>query len=62
MKKIEFYGFNDIWKKIKDLNKFTAISLAGTQLSRLNSQIPLKEIFKSLKELSIENCLLSRWQ
>lgn len=60
-KKIEFLGFNKIWKKINDLKNIHELSLFSAHISDVGPEDALSKIVPRLENLSLEDNLLYDW-
>lgn len=60
-KKIEFLGFNKIWKKINDLNHIHELALFSAHISDIGPEDTLSKIVPMLTTLSLEDNLLYDW-
>lgn len=60
-KRIEFLGFERIWKIITNVKKVSYLSLASMKIGSIGKLGDLGTLFKSLRELSLEGNLLGSW-
>ena len=60
-KKVEFLGFDKIWKKINDLQHLKELSLPGCNISDIGPDGSLKQLVPNLLILSLEDNLLYDW-
>jgi hypothetical protein len=60
-KRVEFLGFDRIWKKINDLKNLQELSLPDCNISDLGPEGALSKLLPSLKNLSLEGNLLFDW-
>ena len=58
---IEFVGFDEIWHKINNLDKLQSISLAECKICDLGYLGHMNTLLKNLKQLSLEDNLISDW-
>lgn len=61
-KKVEFIGFDRIWKKINNLKEIQEISLQDLQISTIGLPNTLRSILPNLRILSLEKNLLFDFQ
>jgi len=60
-KRVEFLGFDKIWKKINDLKNLQELSLPECNISDLGPDGALEKLLPSMKNLSLEANLLYDW-
>ena len=60
-KKVEFLGFDRIWKKINDLKNILELSLPGCKISDIGPDGSLQKLLPSVKNLSLEANLIYDW-
>lgn len=60
-KKVEFLGFDKIWKKINDLKNLKELSLPDCKISDIGPDGSLQKLLPSVKNLSLEANLLYDW-
>eukprot|EP01017_Pseudomicrothorax_dubius_P034448 TRINITY_DN4721_c0_g1_i3.p1 TRINITY_DN4721_c0_g1~~TRINITY_DN4721_c0_g1_i3.p1 ORF type:complete len:527 (-),score=134.16 TRINITY_DN4721_c0_g1_i3:62-1642(-) len=60
-KKIEFVGFNKIWRKITNLREIKEVSLPGLAVSDIGAADALGNILPNVQILSLESNLLYDW-
>jgi hypothetical protein len=60
-KKVEFIGFNKVWKKINDLKNIKELSVPDLIISNLGPEDTLKNIIPSVRNLSLERNLIFDW-
>ena len=60
-KKIEFLGFNKVWKKINDLKHLLELALFSAHISDVGPEDTLSKIVPVLENLSLEDNLLYDW-
>jgi len=60
-KKIEFLGFQNVWQRMKDLNNLRNLSLSNHFVASIGKKGQLGSIFPALRELSLEDSLISSW-
>ena len=60
-KRIEFVGWNQIWKQMRDLQRIENLSLSGQELNSFGKTGEIRALFSSIKQLSIEDNLLHSW-
>jgi len=60
-KKVEFIGFDRIWKKLHDLQNIRELSVSDCHISDIGPDGSLRALVPKLKSLSIESNLLYDW-
>lgn len=60
-KKVEFLGFDKIWKKINDLKNLQELSLPDCKISDIGPDGSLQQLLPNVKTLSLEANLLYDW-
>ena len=60
-KKVEFLGFDKIWKKINDLKNIHELSLPGCKISDIGPDGSLQQLLPSVRNLSLEANLIYDW-
>jgi len=60
-KKVEFLGFDKIWKKINDLQHLKELSLPNCNISDIGPDGSLQQLLPNLQILSLEDNLLYDW-
>lgn len=60
-KKVEFLGFDKIWKKINDLKNLEELSLPECLISDLGPDGALEKLLPKMKNLSLEGNLIYDW-
>ena len=60
-KKVEFLGFDKIWKKINDLKHLEELSLPDCKISDIGPDGSLQQLLPSVTNLSLESNLLYDW-
>lgn len=58
---VEFYGFDEIYKKITNLEKIQELSLESQAISTIGPYGFTAGVFKNLRNLSLEDNLLHSW-
>lgn len=61
-KKIEFIGWDKVWKHMKNLKDVENLSLSNCNVSSLGRAGEIHALFPSVKQFSIENNLLISWE